>query len=86
MPRRRHLTVQEAARAIGMLEARSSQRQVGAQLGVSHSVIGRLLERYEQTNTVKQRPKSGRQKSTTARQIDKFHCLPREIECHQQLH
>lgn len=37
-----------------------SSRQVGAQLGVSHSVIGRFLERYEQTNSAQQRPKSGR--------------------------
>lgn len=31
-------------------------------------IIGRLLERYEQTNSLQQRPKSGRTKSTTDRQ------------------
>jgi transposase len=68
MPMRRHLTVEEASRAIGFLQTGLSQRQVGAQFNVSHTVIGRLWTRYQQTNSVQRRPKSGRPKSTTADQ------------------
>jgi hypothetical protein len=39
---RRHLTGQEASRTIGFLQTGLSQRQVGAQFNVSHTVIGRL--------------------------------------------
>jgi hypothetical protein len=39
MPMRRHLTVEEASRAIGFLQTGHSQRQVGAQFNVSHTVI-----------------------------------------------
>ena len=63
---RRHLTVEEASRAIGFLQTGLSQRQVGAQFNVSHTVIGRLWTRYQQTNSVQRRQKSGRPKSTTA--------------------
>jgi transposase len=65
---RRHLTVEEASRAICFLQTGLSQRQVGAQFNVSHTVIGRLWTRYQQTNSVQRRPKSGRPKSTTAHQ------------------
>ena len=65
---RRHLTVEEASRAIGFLQTGLSQRQVGAQFNVSHTVIGRLWTRYQQTNSVQRRPKSGRPKSMTAHQ------------------
>jgi hypothetical protein len=46
MPMRRHLTVEEASRAIGFLQTGLSQRQVGAQFNASHTVIGRLWTRY----------------------------------------
>ena len=65
---RRHLTVEEASSAICFLQTGLSQRQVGAQFNVSHIVIGRLWTRYQQTNSVQRRPKSGRPKSTTAHQ------------------
>jgi transposase len=65
---RRHLTVEEASRAIGFLQTGLSQRQVGAQFNASHTVIRRLWTRYQQTNSVQRRPKSGRPKSTTAHQ------------------
>ena len=65
---RRHLTVGEASRAIGFLQTGLSQRQVGAQFNASHTVIRRLWTRYQQTNSVQRRPKSGRPKSTTAHQ------------------
>jgi transposase len=66
MPMRRHLTVEEASRAIGFLQTGLSQ--VGAQFNVSHTVIGQLWTRYQQTNSVQRRPKSGRPKSMTAHQ------------------
>jgi len=68
MPIRRHLTIEEASRAIGYLQTGLSQRQVGLQFNVSHTVIGRLWTRYQETNSVQRRPKSGRPKSTTAHQ------------------
>jgi hypothetical protein len=68
MPMRRHMTVEEASRAMGFLQTGLSQRQVGAQFNVSHTVIGRLWTRYQQTHSVHRRPKSGRSKSTTAHQ------------------
>ena len=68
MPFRRHLTVEEASRAIGLLQGGLSQRQVGERFNVSHSVISRLLARFQQTNSVKQRQKSGRPRKTNVRQ------------------
>ena len=62
------MTVEEASRAIGFLQTSLSQRQVGAQFHVGHTVIGRLWTCYQQTNSVQRRPKSGRPKSTTAHQ------------------
>ena len=60
--------MEEASRAKGFLQTGPSQRQVGAQLNVSHTVIERLWTRYQQANSVQRRPKSGRPKSTTAHQ------------------
>jgi len=68
MPQRRHLTTEDAARAVGLLQAGSSQRQVGNRFGVSHSVIGRLWDKFQNTGTVKRRPQTGRPKKTTAPQ------------------
>ena len=68
MPFRRHLTVEEASRAIGLLQGGLSQRQVGERFNVSHSVISRLLARFQQTNSVKQRQKTGRPRKTTVHQ------------------
>jgi transposase len=64
----RHLTLEEATRAIGHLQTGRSQRQVGLQFNVTHSVIGRLWTRYQQSNSVNRRPKSGRTRSTTGYQ------------------
>ena len=62
------MTVEEASRVMGFLQTGLSQRQVGAQFNVSHTVIGRLWTRYQQTNSVQRRPQSGRSKRTTAHQ------------------
>ena len=71
---RRHLTTEEAARAVGMLEAGHSQRQVAGQFNVTQSVISRLQNRYNQTGTVQERQRSGRPRCTTARE-DRYLCL-----------
>lgn len=65
---RRHLTAEEAARAVGMLEAGHSQRQVAGQFNVTQSVISRLRNRYNQTGTVQERQRSGRPRCTTTRE------------------
>lgn len=70
---RRHLSDMKAARGIGLLQAGQSQRNVAAQLNVSQSVISRLWNRFQQTNNVQQRPRSGRPRCTTARQ-DRYIC------------
>ena len=61
-----HLTAEESARAVGMLEAGHSQRQVAGQFNVTQSVISRLRNRYNQTGTVQERQRSGRPRCTTA--------------------
>ena len=65
---RRHLTAEEAARAVGMLEAGHSQRQVAGQFNVTQNVISKLRNRYNQTGTVQERQRSGRPRCTTARE------------------
>ena len=68
MPNRRHLSVEAAAQAIGLLDAGLSFREVGRRLNVRHSVISRLRERHQQTGSVKQRPRCGRPKKTSPHQ------------------
>ncbi|XP_062616288.1 uncharacterized protein LOC134278001 [Saccostrea cucullata] len=65
---RRHLTGFEAAQAVGMLQSGSTQRTVAAHYNVSQSVISRSWNRFQHTGTVAGRPRSGRPRSTTARQ------------------
>lgn len=68
MPQRRHLNVEDRARAIGWLNEGVSQRQAARRLNVSPSVINRLHQRFLQTNTVRERPRSGRPRATTRRE------------------
>ena len=56
------------SRALGMLQAGLSTRNVAATFGVAQSTISRLLQRFNATNTVSDRPRSGRPRSTTRRQ------------------
>ena len=44
-----------------------SCREIGRQLNINHTVISRLIAKHGQTNEVKDRPRSGRPKKTTAR-------------------
>ena len=64
---RRHLTGVEAAQAVGMVQTGVAQR-TAAHFNVVQSVISRLWNRFLQTSVVAKRPRSGRPRSTTARQ------------------
>ena len=71
MPPRRLLTPVEQGRALAWLDDGISGREVGRRLRVSHSVIQRLLARFQQTGRVERRPSSGRPRCTS-RQDDRF--------------
>lgn len=60
------LTIDQLNQAVGMLLSGSSQRNVAAFFGVSHSVISRAWARY-QLNSVHFRHGGGRVRKTTAR-------------------
>ena len=72
MPQHRHLPNDMRLCAIGMLEA--GMRQVVARrLGVSQSVISRLRTRLAQTNSMLDRRRSGRPRSTSQAQDQFLH-------------
>ena len=62
---RRHLSSNEVARAVQMVEDGRTQRQAANALGVSQSVIGRAVQRYQETGQYTRRPGQGRPRSTT---------------------
>ena len=61
----------DKARAIGQLEAGVPQRQVAATFGVSEGMISKLKAKFRETGDVKDRPRSGRPRKTTAEE-DRF--------------
>ena len=65
---RRQLNIEDRGRAIAWLQGGNTQRNVAVRLGVSQSVVGRLWQRYQATNSVRNRPRSGRPRSTTNRE------------------
>lgn len=67
---RRHLSQELMLRAVGMLEAGRSQREVAAAINSNQSVIRRLWQRYRLTGNTAERH-SGRYRKTTQRQ-DRF--------------
>ena len=69
MPARRHLSEHEQGIAIGLLREGLSLRDVGRRLGVSHTVILRLRDRYQQTGNVRERGRSGRPRVLTRQQV-----------------
>ncbi|KAK7093882.1 hypothetical protein V1264_007565 [Littorina saxatilis] len=71
MPPRRKVTTFNKARAIAWLQDGVSKREVGRRLGVSHYVVVRLHQKFQATNSVLERPRSGRPKKTTQRE-DRF--------------
>ena len=65
MPR---LTDQQRGIAVGMLRARMKQREIARQLGCSQATISKLRRRFEETGSVRDRPRSGRPRITTPNQ------------------
>ena len=71
IPRRPRMTFEQRERAIGMLTAGISTRDVARHFQRHESTIGRLLNRFQQTRNVVDRPRSGRPRKTTPRE-DRF--------------
>ena len=65
---RRQLNIEDRGRAIAWLQGGNTQRNVAVRLGVSQSVVGRLWQRFQATNSVRNRPRSGRPRSPTNRE------------------
>ena len=61
---RRHLSQDEKGRGIGMLHSGLSQRQVANVLGVSHSVVSRMWNRFIMTGNVRHLHAGWRERST----------------------
>ena len=68
MPQRRRLSMDVRNRAVGMLQAGMTQINVARRIGVSPSVIHRLISRFTQTNSTADRPRTGRPRCTTPAQ------------------
>ena len=64
MPPRRRLSEVDSGRALAWLEDGISGREVARRLGVTHSVIQRLQERFQATGSTEQRHRSGRPRVT----------------------
>ena len=69
--RRPGMTFEQSERAIGMLTAGMSARDVARNFQRHESTISRLLNRFQQTGNVADRPRSGRPRKTTPRE-DRF--------------
>uniref|UniRef100_UPI00358E7BB9 ribonuclease H2 subunit B isoform X1 n=1 Tax=Myxine glutinosa TaxID=7769 RepID=UPI00358E7BB9 len=68
MVARRRLSDGERWRIIGMIESGMSRKAVARTFGYHHSVITRLVQKHQETDAVKDRPRSGRPRVTTVRQ------------------
>ena len=62
------MTFEQRERAIGMLTAGMSARDVARHFQRHESTICRLLNRFQQTRNVADRPRSGRPRKTTPRE------------------
>ena len=71
IPRQPRMTFEQRERAIGMLTAGMSARDVAQHFQRHESTISRLLNRFQQTGNVADRPRSGRPRKTTPRE-DRF--------------
>ncbi len=90
MPR---LSADERGRAIGMFESGMGQEAIAGRLGCSQPAISNLINRYLQSGTVQDRPRTGRPRVTTANQDhymvllhlrDRFRTAPRTSWSPQQ--
>ena len=71
MPPRRRLSDADRGRALAWIQDGISLREIGRRLGVTHSVIQRLRERWQTTGSVQEPRRPGRTRSTTIQQ-DRF--------------
>ena len=71
IPRRPEMTFEQPERAIGMLTAGMSARDFAWHFQRQESTISRLLNRFQQSGNVADRPRSGRLRKTTL-QEDRF--------------
>ena len=71
IPRRPGMTFEQRERTIGMLTSGMSARDVAQHFQRHESTISRLLNRFQQTGNVADRPRSGRPRKTTLRE-DRF--------------
>ena len=53
-------------RILGMLQAGATQRYAAAQFGITQSVVQRIWQRFLDTGSVEERPKSGRPRKMSA--------------------
>ena len=58
----------DRGQAVGLHQEGISARETARRLGVSDSVIRRLLERFQDTGSTDERHRSGRSRCTTRRQ------------------
>ncbi|GFV24391.1 HTH_Tnp_Tc3_2 domain-containing protein [Trichonephila clavipes] len=65
MSQRNHLTDSEFRRVVGWLEGGQTQAEVAQAIGVSQSVISRILNRFLETGNAGRRPGQGRRQATT---------------------
>ena len=65
IPRRLGMPFEQRERAIGMLIAGMSARDVARHFQRHESTLSRLLNRFQQTRNVADRPRSGRPRKTT---------------------
>ena len=65
IPRRPGMTFEQRERAIGMLTAGMSARDIARHFQLCESTISRLLNRFQPTGNVEDRLRSGRQRKTT---------------------
>ena len=69
---RRKLFDGERWQTVGMIRGGISYRHTAERFNVTHSVIGRLEQRVNQTGSVKERQRTGRPMKMTPRE-DRFH-------------
>lgn len=65
---RRRISEDQRWQIIGMHSAGMSHKAIGRQLGYHYSVISRLVRKHDESNAVKDRPRSGRPRATSQRE------------------
>ncbi|KAK7099879.1 hypothetical protein V1264_022923 [Littorina saxatilis] len=68
MPPRRRLSDADRGKAVAWLQEGVAVREVGRRLQVTHSVIQRLRDRFNNTGSVQEPRRAGRSRMTTRRE------------------